>query len=232
MTAIFAYSSPNVAFVASDTLRAMPSSLVSLPAMTVCKGHFWSDQVVFGQAGTQFQGELIGAMKAAKKQFINPNSGAIHFDDSEHWLYKTFTSCQPAHHAQAVKKVGAPLSNGTLLVAYVDVASGGHGLSRYNFATGAREAVVGHVAADGTDATAFLAIAQKHLAALQARSGGPVHLDEWARVCLDEAIALHPTSVGWPADLVIARPHGLGGRQIVQRRINPNSAVGDPIFVV
>ena len=57
-------------------------------------------------------------------------------------------------------------------------------------------------------------------------------LDEWARNCLIEAMTLHPSAVGWPADLLIAKPNGLGGRWIVPHRIDASSTVGDPIFQV
>lgn len=228
MTAIFAYSSPTVAFIAGDTCRALPGS--PMPSMITCKVHFWSDQVVFGQAGTQFQSKLIAYVKVAKQQWTDPSTGRAQFDDSESWLHKTFGLCQPLHHRNAVKRNGASLSNGSLLAAYVDVAVGSHGLARYDFATGSRTPLAGQVAVDGTDEPAFLEIANKHLAAMRSSPTGTVALDEWAHRCLTEAISLHPTSVGWPADLLIARPDGRGGRFIVQRRIDSSSTHCDPIF--
>lgn len=229
MTAIFAYSSPTVAFVAGDTLRTAPGS--PLPSAITCKAHFWSDQVVCGQAGAQFQSQMIADMKAAKAQWTDPTTGSVQYDDSEGWLHKTFARFQPLHHGNALRSGGAALSNGSLLVAYVDVAGGGHGLARYDFATGSRTSLTGHVAADGTDEAAFLGIAKKHLAAMKVGSSGTVPLDTWAHNCLAEAMTLHPTFVGWPADILIAKPNGRGGRWIVQRRIDASSAVGDYIFL-
>lgn len=229
MTAIFAYSSPTVAFVAGDTLRAAPGSL--LPPVITCKAHFWSDQVVYGQAGTQFQSQMIADMKAAKQQWKDPSTGSVQYDDSEGWLHRTFGRFQPSHYENALERSGAALSKGTLLVAYVDIAGGGCGLARYDFATGSRTSLSGQVSADGTDEAAFLRIAIKNLAAMRVGSSGIVPLDEWARTCLAEAIAHHPGAVGWPADLLIARPDGRGGRWVIQRRIDASSAVGDSIFL-
>lgn len=228
MTAIFAYSSPTVAFVAGDTCRAVPGS--PLPSTITCKVHFWSDQAVFGQAGTQFQSELIACMKIAKQQWTDPTTGSVQFDDSESWLHKAYVRCQPLHYQNAVKRNRASLSNGSLLAAYVDVVAGSHGLARYDFSTGTRTTLAGQVAVDGADEMAFLAIANKHLTTLRSSSTGTIALDEWAYRCLADAIARCPTSVGWPADLLIARPDNLGGRLIVQRRINASSTRYHPMF--
>lgn len=229
MTAIFAYSSPTVAFVAGDTLRAVPGLL--LPSVITCKVHFWSDQAVFGQAGTQFQSQMIADTKAAKLQWTDQTTGSVQYDDSEAWLHKTFARFRPSRYAEALKSNGAVLSGGSLLVASVSAVGVGSGLARYDFATGSRTSLMGQVAADGTDEAAFLGIANKQLDAMKARSSETVPLDEWARNCLAEAMALYPTAVGWPADLLIAKPDGRGGRLIVQKRIDASSAVGDPIFV-
>ena len=227
MTAIFAYSSPTVAFIASDTLRAVPG--MSLLSVSVSKSHFWSDQVVFGQSGTQFLSKLVGEIKVAKLQWTDTSTGAVQLDDSEGWLYKTFGCFQGSQYKNALAQPGgANFSNGSLLVAH---AGASHGLARYDFATGSRVTLAGQVAADGTDEPAFLGIANKHLASMKAGPSGTIPLDEWGRRCLAEAISLHPTSVGWPADLLIARPDGRGGRWIVQQRISASSAFGDPIFL-
>lgn len=226
MTAIFAYSSRTVAFVASDTLRSTPC----LPPVTACKAHFWSDQVVYGQAGTRFQCQMIADMKAAKEQWTDTITGTVQYDDSEDWLYKTFCRFQPSKYMNACKKSGAALSNGSLLVAYVNPAGTGNGLATYDFSTGTRNSIPGPVAAAGTDASAFSNIAKKNLTTMTAVSNGVLSLDEWARNCLVEAMTLYPSAVGWPADLLIAKPDGRGGRWIIQRRIDASSIVGDPIF--
>lgn len=229
MTAIFAYSSPTVAFVAADTFRSVPCS--PLPSVIVRKAHFWSDQVVYGQTGTQFLSRLSADIQVAKQQWTDPITGAVYYDDSEDWLHKTFLRFQHSQQTSAIDTIGVALSNGSFLVAYVDGAGSGHGLARYDFAGGNRTRITSQVAADGTDEKAFLDIAKKHLAAMHAASSGPVSLDTWARKCMADAIARHPKAVGWPADLLIARPDGLGGRQVIQRRINSSSAVGDPLFL-
>lgn len=228
MTAIFAYSSPTVAFVASDTLRSMPCNF--LPPATVRKAHLWSDQVVFAQAGTQHQSKMIAEIQLRKMKWTDQVTGSVQFDDSEDWLFKTFELCQPSAYQNALRKNGATLSSGNLLVAYVNTCAIGNGIARYDFATGSRTIVTGQVAADGTDPVAFLKIANKHLSAMSVLHG-TLRLDEWARTCLNEAIALHPTTVGWPADLIISKPDNHGGRLIVQRQINASSAVGDTIFL-
>jgi hypothetical protein len=186
--------------------------------------------VIFGQAGTRYQCQMIANMKAAKEQWTDSSTGNVQYDDSEDWLYKTFNRFRTSECIKAHKKSGELLSRGSLLVAFIATPGSVNGLASYDFSTGIRTQLPGNVAADGTDAIEFLKIAKKHLNAMTASSNGLLSLDEWARNCLLEAMTLHPTAVGWPADLLIAKPDGREGRWIVQSRIDASSPGNDPMF--
>lgn len=225
MTAIFAYVTADIAFIAGDTLRVDPSGL--LPPMTICKIHYWSESVIFGQAGSQHQSSMISEMKLKKKQYTDPKTGNIYFDDSEHWLFQSFNSCQSIHYPRALAASGPILSQGSVFVASPNPAGE---LFCYDFASGSRSIIGGSIAAGGTNPALFLGSAQRHMTTLGAAGSKSLPLDQWAKMCLTDAIAACPATVGWPADLLISRPDGLGGRILVQRRIDSNSTCAHPDF--
>jgi len=67
--------------------------------------------------------------------------------------------------------------------------------------------------------------------ALSAAGTCNIALDRWAMLCIHDAASMCPNGVGWPADLLIARPDGLGGRIVVKRRITRSSATAHPCFL-
>ena len=56
---------------------------------------------------------------------------------------------------------------------------------------------------------ALTAIARRNVASLRAAAGLP--LDEWARRCIADAVSAFPADVGWPCDMIVARPAPGGG---------------------
>jgi hypothetical protein len=220
MTAIFAYAKGDIAFVAGDTLRADP--LHVLPPACVVKVHDWSGTVVFGQAGNaHHQSAMIADIRQNKNYRPDDDTG----------LANAHQNLRSLHHQAAVAKSGPNLSNGTLLVAAAQTAAFPARLSTLEFSTGNHQLLTGAIAADGTKPADFLAIAQTHMQALSAAGSGTIALDRWAMMCISDAVSVCPNDVGWPADLLIARSDGLGGRIVARRRIMPTAAAGHPCFL-
>lgn len=207
MTAILAFAAPGVAFVAGDTKRVTAAH----PATKV---HRWSPTVVFAQAGngTQLSG-LIGQMMVYRPILGENLDG----------LKDAFGQLRKVFHDKAVKaqaEARAPQlvdTNGTLLVA--DAESGE--VISLDFA-GAPPSCP--LVPFGTAGVAEIAGA----AATRWATHGS-KLDIWATDSIRACIG--PT-VGWPVDLVIARPKGSAGALTIHRRIEFGWAgPGDPAFV-
>jgi hypothetical protein len=228
VTAIFAYAAGDIAFIAGDSLRGDPLKAFSIH--TVFKIHHWGDRLVFGQAGSQYLSDWVMETRRRKSQWFDSATGSTIFDDLEVWFEKTLGISRATHYQEALAKCGPALSMGVLLAASVDSHGKAQRLTSYDFATGVRNVLAGECAAEGVDATLFTRIAAKHMIALKSRGAISVPLDEWAQMCVSDAIAAHGVSVGWPCDLLISRPSAHGGRILVQRRINNSSTCGDPLF--
>lgn len=222
MTALFAFADQDTAFIAGDSLRADPLGL--FPPATVTKIHVWSDEVLFGQAGTARLGTLIADMLAAQSTVPADATG----------LVAAFQALRDAHHQAALtanRKIAA-LCQGTLLVAVAANAHAPAQLFTLDFATGAQQALAGPVAAHGTDPTSFSSSASKHHGALAASSSGGLALDRWAALCMADAIAAHPKLVGWPSDLMVAKGNAAGGRTVTIDRMAAPGEAARPAFAL
>ncbi|MEG3172151.1 hypothetical protein U1708_07980 [Sphingomonas sp. ZB1N12] len=212
MTAVFAFVQNDVIFLASDTRRG------STYPLTVQKIHSWSDEVILGQAGNgAHQSGLIADLR-------NRRGHAAHA--TEQALYALYRTHRPLHLSQVTPPAG---TNGTILVAETTTGSNGT-LWAYDFHTGNRSSVNGPIAAIGTNPAVLTQLAQNHANRLQGQ--GSLAADEWAQMCVEDAIRQFPADVGWPCDLLIARPSPLGGRIIVERRIDATSKTGLPEFQI
>ncbi|SMH61544.1 hypothetical protein [Azospirillum agricola] len=222
MTALFAFANQDTAFIAGDSLRADPLGL--FPPATVTKIHVWSDAVLFGQAGSSRLGALIAAMLASRSTVSADATG----------LVAAFQALRDAHHQAALtanRKIAA-LCQGTLLVAAAANVHVSAQLFTLNFATGAQQALPGPVAAYGTDPTLFSSSASKHHGALVAAASGGLALDQWAALCMADAIAAHPGLVGWPSDLIIAKGNAAGGRTVTIDRMAAPDEAARPAFAL
>ncbi|MES3150878.1 hypothetical protein [Sphingomonas faeni] len=180
--------------------------------MTVNKVHSWSDEVIFGQAGNgAHQSGLIAQLRSERK---------LPAQLTELALYAMYRTYRPGHFANVVPPAG---TNGTILVAETNAGSAGR-LWAYDFSSGSRSRIAGPIAAIGTNPGVLTGIAQIHASRLQGQ--GVFTADEWAQLCIEEAIRQFPNDVGWPCDLLIARPSSQGGRILVERRIDAASKVG------
>lgn len=206
MTAVFALVRDDILFLASDTRRG------SRFPLTVTKVHSWSDQVIFGQAGNGVhQSSLIAELRSERKSPAQSTELA---------LYAMYQARRTRH----LSNVAPPAAtNGTILVAETNAGSGGS-LWAYDLPTGSRSQVAGPIAAIGTNPGVLTGIARSHASRLRGQGGFAA--DEWARMCIEDAIRQFPNDVGWPCDLLIARPSSRGGRILVERRIDAGSNVG------
>lgn len=207
MTAVFIYARDKVLFIAGDTRRGSSFSLM------VQKVHSWGDNVILGQAGNgKQQSELISELR--RKRICSAHN-------TEKVFSVFYKNCHAGHRAN-VKPPAQP--NGAILVAALDPNATNPGLYHYNFEDGIRTVLSGHIATIGQDDVLLKEIANKRALEMQDRASFP--LDEWAQLCIADAVRQFPDDVGWPCDLLIARPVPQGGRIIVERRIEANSAVG------
>jgi hypothetical protein len=218
MTAVFTYAGGDIAFVAADTMRVDKT----IPAVAR-KVYRWSDRIVFGQTGAgKYLGELAGAMITHRDQF----DGFL-TRDALIGLYRKY---RPGFHAKAVTAIGAAKAGGLFVVACA--AEGGLPAKTLtlDFATETILDVAGDhdVYAEGSNAAHFLTVAQTVMASLR---GGAIALDAWACQCLEAAHHNAPTTVGWPADLIIGRPDGLA-QLTVERRMKTAADPQHPIFEV
>jgi hypothetical protein len=227
MTAIFAFVSADVAFVAGDSLR----SYAIWGAARAHKVHIWSDRIVIGQCGDgKFLSELIEEVRTKQPflEAIYPNQP----DDER--LLQSLAKFQPAHYANASKAFSSLASGsahitGAILVASTADSFGPERISRFDFATGAYGRVPCPVAAEGAAPAQFLANAQAKLVARQALEC-PFAIDEWAADCLRDAITAHPLKVGWPLDLILARPSQCGRLTVTREMTGPSFTAGIPEF--
>ena len=228
MTAIFAYVTPDIVFVAGDSRR----DYIGFEAVRARKVHFWTDRVLFAQCG---DGKFLSALVEDVKK-CQPMVAWQYPDLSDdEQLLKALAARRTDHYNAAVQAhsklpSGAALISGAILVAGIADLNGPERITAFDFATGGR-AALGTLAADGTDPTAFLDIAQHALDA-RAGAGTPVHLDEWAVDSIEAAMAAHPKAIGWPADMIIARPDP-SGRTTTMREVNGSDALrANPVFAV
>lgn len=205
MTAIFTFVSDDVAFVGVDTRRA-----IGALSSVVTKVHRWSDKILLAQTGAGAPlSELISEMAVWRDR----NPGLVSFSG----LTQIFNRLRAQHYDRAVGQ-----SKVVVLGTVVAVCAAGLGspaqIVTFDFATGAQKVVgrAGEVYADGTSQSAFQNIAEIEFRRL---ASGPLALDRWAIDCLDQAARRHPSSVGWPADLAIARPDPNPLRITVLRRV-------------
>lgn len=221
MTAIFAYVDSDVAFVAGDSLR----NFSGWGAVRARKVHHWSDRTVFAQCGDgKFLSLLIQEVKTAQAflpiQFPNLS------DDAR--LLQALAHFQPTHYASACKAVsklasGSAHITGTILVASTADSFGPERISSFDFVTGTYSVISRDVAAEGTAASHFLTNAQAKLAAMKV-TGSPFPIDLWAAECLENAIKAHPSKVGWPGDLILARPASHGRLTLAKEIAGPITA--------
>jgi hypothetical protein len=207
MTAILAYASPGVAFVAGDTKRVMATH----PATKV---HRWSTTVVFAQAGNGHQlSSLIGQMMVCRSMLGESLDG----------LKDAFTQLRQNFYDQALvaqAKSRTPQhvdTNGTLLVADADSGD----VIALDFATGTCSSPKVPFGTGG--------VVQLSSAAAVQWSNHGLQLDLWATASIN---ACTGATVAWPIDLLITRPNDPAGALTVQRRhqlgwIGP----GDTAFV-
>lgn len=217
LTAILAFASGDIAFVAADTMRDYEGAT----RVFATKVHVWSDKVLIAQAGDgKFLSQLI-----AKLWMMRPNILTMPDKDEAECLIHGFHAFRQEFYDQALDaytrrygNAGTAMSGGTILVAIAANGPKSACIHRLDFATGSVTTTSDEVAAGGSDPAAFKTNADAQLAARRIGSQ-PLRIDEWAIQCLDAAIVAYPQSVDWPADLVLARPDGHGGRLVLSRRV-------------
>lgn len=193
MTAILAYASPGVAFVAGDTKRVTAAH----PATKV---HRWSTTVVFAQAGNGPQlSSLIGQMMVCRPILGESLDG---LKDAFKQLRKTFHDQALAAQVQSRTPQYVDTS-GTLLVA--DAQSGE--VIALDFATGACSSPKVPFGTGG--------VAQLSAAAAARWRSHRLQLDLWATASIN---ACTGAAVAWPIDVLITRPNDPAGALTVQRR--------------
>lgn len=217
MTALFAYAADEVAFIASDTCRAL-GGLRSLAAKTFQ----WSDTLLVAQTGFgEGLQRLTGEMKSRQ-----------HYDPSfrgQKGVYSLFDR----HRAYRLElerfnsKVPSVVG-GTLLSVQLGSVRGPASIVTLDWVSGAVSSQTLPVYADGSDPTLFNQIAQSQLAALPANN---LDLGQWATRCMQDVMAC-TTMVGvvdWPLDLAIIRRHH-GVLAHVAMRIDGPQSVRHPAF--
>jgi hypothetical protein len=219
MTAIFAYSDDSTAFIAADTMR-VDKTFSSIAR----KAHRWSDAIVFAQTGAgKYLGELAAQMMSCRDQHVNYDLRAS--------LVGLFSKFRQNHYLRAVQDIGLAKAGGRFVVACAGEGSRRAEILTLEFATGQVTSVAprGEVYADGTDQVSFDATAKTLFAGLKGRA---IQLDDWAFKCLDAAAAVEQLTVGWPADLVIAREDPLAKRLTIIRRVQNSSAARHSLYCV
>lgn len=219
MTAIFAYCDRATAFIAADTKRVDKTF-----ASVARKAFRWSEAIVFAQTGTgKYLGELGGQMMAARDQHAQ-----LDLRENLIGLFRRFRKDQ---HDRAVADIGPQKALGRLVVACAAEGASPPEIFTLSFSTGDRDTVCigGGVYADGTDQAGFDAIVKMLSAQF---SPGATQLDAWAFQCLDAAAQAQESSVGWPAELVIAREDPIADRLSVIRRVLDSSAAPHPLYCV
>lgn len=224
MTAIYAYARDRIAFVAGDTLRYDPVA----KGQTVCKLHHWSDSVVLAQAGEAHM--LSDAIQRAMPLF-----GFLRLPPTADGFIQAFRQVHAgfwdkARKARSKLKAGEP-PPGTVLIAEAATDHGAARVLKLDFQTATVTPSDGCFDADGTDVNQFRATAQQHLEALQGNGENQtVPLDIWAARCVQEAAAAYPEYIGFPVDVLIARPSQENDRILVHRRVTSVGAAALDIF--
>ena len=208
MTAVFAFAQGDIIMVFGDTLRGGTS--------TVSKLHDWNDTVLLAHSGSAALSRLIACMRAGQPQFPD--------------FSVAFNQYRSIIRQQCIERTKVPAAcNGTILLTELAQPS----ITAFDFATGSSLPLVDNIVANGENPDAFTDLAKKHFATIASTcSTGNMALDEWAKQCVGDAIQLYPATVGWPAEALIARPDGLGGRIIVRRRIDWNTITGHHDFMI
>ncbi len=211
MTAIYAYANEQFAFVAGDTLRVDRNNM----HQTVSKVHHWSDSVLIAQAGeAQFLSDLILKLVRLMGFFPPTYEGFIE-------AFRQVNSATWCAAEESYEKKGAgPVPEGTLLVAAAANGPTPARIHRVDFQTGTSEISAGPVDADGSNTTLFQADALRHLSSFKAQNeNGAVPLDSWAASCVADAVREYRDYIGFPIDVLIARPSAVGDRILVRRRM-------------
>ena len=224
MTAIYAYAHGPIAFVAGDTVRTDHLG----PARSVCKVHHWSDSVVLAQAGeARALSELI--------QTVLPLMGWL--EPTADGFIQAFNSCRGGFWNRAIQlyeeKRAGEVPAGTVLVAEAAAHPGLARVFKLDFESGEVTDAVDRFDADGRDPEQFRTYAQRHLEALQANGQDRgVPLDIWAARCVQDAATAYRPHIGFPADVLIARPSLADDRILVHRRIIGVDALSLDLFQV
>lgn len=218
MTAIYAYVCDDLAFISADTRRAIWEL-----SSVVTKVHRWSEHILLAQTGS---GVPLSELLCEMTVWRDRNPTLIPFSG----LAQVISKLAPQRHAAA--KAQSPISvNGTIVAACASDGASPAQIVTFDFQTGSPKTVggSGSVYADGSDPPAFLSIAQSTLT-LHKTPTGALQLDRWAMDCLGQAVAVRPDSVGWPADLAIARPFPAPTRLTIVRRVQSVSEPANPAF--
>jgi hypothetical protein len=221
MTAIFAYTEDEIAFIAADTRRATAAGLMSAVAAKV---HRWSEYILLAQtgAGTHMT-RLVQEMMLLRDK---------HSDrENLEGLTATFKALREKHYAEATKQSKYTVA-GTLLAACAADGISPAQIVTFDFANGQQATVTvgGEVYAHGSNPSQFLSIARAEIS--KARASSPVELDRWAMSCIEKAAQMHASAVGWPADIAIARPDPPSTRLIVLRRVRQVSEPPHQFFAL
>lgn len=216
MTAIYAYASGDIAFVAGDTRRGFNRGMIPV---TSCKLHRWSDHVLLAAAGeAEFLTDLIHRM-LSRVAPLSPTSADF---------ICTFRQVHDNYWARAQRRYNGASPSGTVLV-----ASAAHGgipanIVEIDFATALPTTISGVTHAHGSCPTQFQADATRLLAACTTSTG--IELDRWGAMCIDAAVTQSPGTVDWPADLLIVRPQG-NEKMLTMRRVPSASITPHPSFL-
>lgn len=222
MTAIFAFADHGVAFVAADTRRTpagKPNHHFTAP-----KFYRWSDEVLLAQSGEAHALTLL-ILKMLRSAPLLPS-------DAE--FIASFTQLRGRFWRVAERLYGSqPPPRGNVLV--VTGGQSGSRITSVDFQSGDAVVIPNNHHAEGSDPTAFQAIATQRLSQFSSAAG--VQLDGWGASCIADAIVAVPTSpnvpgpIGWPADLVVSKSTGGADRTLVHRRVHHSSAHADPMFL-
>jgi hypothetical protein len=224
MTAIYAYAHGPIAFVAGDSVRTDRLG----PTRSVCKVHHWSDSVVLAQAGEARElSELL--------QAVLPLMGWL--EPTADGFIQAFNDCRGGFWNRALQlyeeKQAGEVPAGTVLVAEAAADHRHARVFKLDFESGEVTDSVDRFDADGAEAEQFRTDAQRHLEALQANGQDRgVPLDIWAARCVQDAATAYRPHIGFPADVLIARPNLANERILVHRRITGVDLPGLDVFQV
>ena len=224
MTAIFAYADSEIAFVASDTKRALLGF-----ETTASKSIRWSESIIVAQTGF---GEGLQRLTGEMMSWQHRNPMMLTGAGVAHAFHQTARARRTAELAMLRKGSPASAVGGTLVVVEAPRIGTSGSIFTLDWQAETETQQSGPVYADGSDQTAFLAIAEAQFKSLGSGGKG-FDLAKWGLLCIAEAIK-HPNcgfAVGWPADLTICRHDKRVPVTLVQRVVGL-SALTHPIFII